>query len=98
MNYGVLKSFIGSRFTFWGALFILCFATALIGLGRSYQSTMSPQNGSPALSEIRGDGWVTDGAVIPLSHLASQGNRLVLQFDAWRPEALDPAQIRVDVC
>lgn len=63
------------------------FFVALIYLacGLSYQRSLNALWRASDFKGIASDGWVRDDALLELPKLYSSGNRLLMQFNTWRP-------------
>jgi len=79
-------------------LLVFSLVASLAGLGLTYKSYITPTSSLGEFLRIHADTWLEDGAEIRLGNLASRGNRLLLDFNPWRPGELGPANIRVKVC
>lgn len=71
---------------------------AVFGLGFSYPKLLTPRDNFGQFSKIYSDGWLEDGAVIRLPGLGRLGNKLVIEFNAFRPPGMSAAAIRASVC
>lgn len=67
-------------------LALLSTFSALFGLGLSYQRHTSSLIHTGASFNVGRDGWLKDGAKLEFPALAKRGNRLILQFNSWRPD------------
>lgn len=79
------------------ALAICCFLIAAIALGLSYQRYTAMIPGQSIFRGLSKDGWVAQGAVLRFPRLANIGNRLLLQFNGWRPVSYD-SHVRLTLC
>ncbi len=78
-------------------LLILSIFAATISLTVSYSTRLTPQNHYNTFQKIYPDNWIESHATITLPHLAARGNRLLFDFDGWRPDAA-PAELEFTVC
>lgn len=76
----------------------LSLLASVYGLGSSYRMLINLRSERAEFTRIAADGWIEDGAEIPLASLAKRGNRAKLAVDPWRPAGLAPAHIRILVC
>ena len=79
-------------------LAVLSAACAIYGLGSSFDSLITPRSNYGHLDKVSGDGWIEDGAEIRFNDLASRGNRVNIQFTAWRPAGVEANTISIELC
>lgn len=77
--------------------FILSFIFALYGLSFSYHREITPRTSEGEFKDIGGDGWITSNSKMEFKNLSSNGNKIELKFNPWRPDGATPMMI-VKVC
>lgn len=77
----------------------LVLAALMLGLARKTLLTPLEREGRYAMSEgYASDGWIGERARFRWPGLSSQGNRVRVQLDPWRPQGAGPAALTVYNC
>ena len=69
-----------------GSLVLSFFAVASVLLMR-----YSPSHIPPNAHALSPDAWIQDGTEIGFEGLFIRGNRLIIEFDPWRPQGAEAA-------
>ncbi|RMG43049.1 MAG: phospholipid carrier-dependent glycosyltransferase [Candidatus Dadabacteria bacterium] len=78
---------------------LLCFFSALYGMGAAYRAELTPSNLNTFRTEgFYHDGWLAADARLELPGLLFRGNRLEMVFNSWRPTGAGGAQLEIKVC